>query len=143
MTMKMLLLPFTIGRFAACLLLLALMTQAGCKRRRSEPQTGPAPAVEASAQTQAGPAPAAGTAAQTGAGLPPQTPKATDANVARTVEELNYALQDYRERTGKMPASLGELITASKLAPARLPPGGRLELNQRFKTVEYVGPGGR
>ena len=120
-------LPFTFGRFAACLLLLALLTQAGCRRKRSEPPSGPGPVAEPSAQT--------------GAELSAPTPKAADA--ARTVEELNYALQDYRERTGKMPASLAELVTASKLSLPQLPPGGRLELNQRFKTVEYVGPGGK
>ena len=120
-------LPFTFGRFAACLLLLALLIQAGCRRKRSEPPSGPGPVAEPSAQT--------------GAELSAPTPKAADA--ARTVEELNYALQDYRERTGKMPASLAELVTASKLSLPQLPPGGRLELNQRFKTVEYVGPGGK
>ncbi len=120
-------LPFTFGRFAACLLLLALLTQAGCRRNRSEPQSGPAPVAEPSAQT--------------GAELSAPTPKAADA--ARAVEELNYALQDHRERTGKMPKSLAELVTASKLSLPQLPPGGHLELDQRLKTVKYVGPGGK
>ena len=122
-------LPFTFGRFAACLLLLALLTQAGCRRKRSEPPSGPGPVAEPSAQT--------------GAELSAPTPKATDANAARAVEELNYALQDYRERTGKMPASLAELVTASKLSLPQLPPGDHLELDQRLKTVKYVGPGGK
>jgi len=120
-------LPFTFGRFAACLLLLALLTQAGCRRKQSEPPSGPAPVAEPSAQT--------------GAELSAPTPKAADA--ARAVEELNYALQDYRERTGKMPTSLAELVTASKLSLPQLPPGGHLELDQRLKTVKYVGPGGK
>ena len=122
-------LPFTLGRFAACLLLLALLTQAGCRRKRSEPPSGPGPVAEPSAQT--------------GAELSAPTPKAADANAARAVEELNYALQDYRERTGKMPTSLAELVTASKLSLPQLPPGGYLELDQRLKTVKYVGPGGK
>ena len=122
-------LPFTFGRFAACLLLLALLTQAGCRRKRSEPPSGPGPVAEPSAQT--------------GSELSAPTPKAADANAARAVEELNYALQDYRERTGKMPASLAELVTASKLSLPQLPPGDHLELDQRLKTVKYVGPGGK
>lgn len=106
-------------------LLLALSLSAGCRKRT--PRTGELPVSTdnptASASTQA----------------------ANPATLAipRVVEELNYALQDYRERTGKMPKSLQELLTAAKLPPPQLPPGAQLRINQQFKTIEFVPPGGR
>ena len=106
---------FTLQHWLVGLLLLTLSASTGCKRKRPEQP------------------PATGSSAQTAAG----------SSVARTVEELNYALQDHRERTGKMPTSLAELVTASKLSLPQLPPGGHLELDQRLKTVKYVGPGGK
>ncbi|MBI5800848.1 MAG: hypothetical protein HZA92_09020 [Verrucomicrobia bacterium] len=73
----------------------------------------------------------------------PSTAQPGEQVPARVVEELNYALQDYRERTGKLPASISELLTASKLPPPQLPPGAQLRINAQFKTIEYVGPGGK
>lgn len=115
--MKTLLLSLALRCCLVGLLLLSCLTFAACKRRRPEPQPE---------------------AAQSSPMLKPG-----DTSPARAVEELNYALQDYRERTGTMPKTLSELLTASKLAHPALPPGGRLELDQRLKTVKYVGPSGK
>lgn len=63
--------------------------------------------------------------------------------VSQAVEELNYALQEYRDRNGKMPNSIEELLTASKLPRPQLPAGTQLQLNKRYLTVEVAPQGER
>lgn len=77
--------------------------------------------------------------------LPPQPVAASPAStqVSRVVEELNYALQEYRDRNGKMPNSIEELLTASKLPRPQLPAGTQLRLNKRYLTVEVAPQGER
>lgn len=60
--------------------------------------------------------------------------------VVRAVEELNYALQDFREKHGRLPKDMNELLVIQKISPPKLPPGGRVEISKQFKSVEYIRP---
>lgn len=126
--------PLSTGAVLACLLV-SLLFQCGCRRNSRRSADPPPPEATAPAT----PANAVSTPGQTTAQPSPASP--AQVQVPRIVEELNYALQDYRERTGKMPKSLEELFAASKLPRPQLPPGAQLRLNERYKIVELVPPG--
>jgi hypothetical protein len=102
----------------------SVLLHCGCRRSNRRGAEAPPPPAEAPA------APAAPV---------PSVP----AEITRVVEELNYALQDHRERTGKMPRTVDELFTAAKLRRPPLPPGAQIRINERFKMVEFVPAGTR
>gem|GEM_PF-783767 len=120
----------------------------GC-RRSNQPgaEAAPPPAVAAPPPAVAPAAPAAARVAPVSGQPNPPPPAApgpgVPAEIARVLEELNYALQDHRERTGKMPRTVDELFTAAKLRRPPLPPGAQIRINERFKMVEFVPAGTR
>lgn len=125
--------------WVACLMMCLILFNSGCRRRSKETPPAP-PAVAAPENAPASAAAAPVPEPPAGAG---QSAKSIPPAVQRLVDELNYALQDYRERTGTLPKSVAELATGAKLSMPPLPPGAQLRINPRFKMVEYVPPGAR
>ena len=92
----------------------------------------------------AAPAPAPALAAPA---APPQAPTA-----APTTSQFNYlpgssAFDDLNKHLTwfviskkRFPANVDELLTANRLPKPVLPPGGQLVINQKTKTVDYIGP---
>jgi hypothetical protein len=122
-----------------CVMVCLFVFASGCRRRSKE--TAPVPTAVAAPETTLNP---------TAVAPVPMPPASADSAaktippaVQRLVDELNYALQDYRERTGTLPKSVAELAMGAKLAMPALPPGAQLRINTRFKMVEYVPPGAR
>ena len=125
-------------------LVLGVITTTGC-RRRSSPPAPPAPeAPAAPAQPQQ---PAAAAAA---APPPPPQPVAQPGNApssqfnyvegSSALDDLNKHLSWFVISKKRFPANVDELLAANRLPRPVLPPGGQLIINQKTKTVDYVGP---
>ena len=55
-------------------------------------------------------------------------------------DDLNKHLTWFVVSKKRFPANVDELLTANRLPKPVLPPGGQLVINQKTKTVDYVGP---
>ncbi len=77
---------------------------------------------------------------------PPPQASATPAGQANYVpgttafDDLNKHLAWFVVSKKRFPANVDELLTANRLPKPVLPPGGQLVINQKTKTVDYVGP---
>ena len=127
-------------------LLTVVCATTGC-RRKSSPSS---PAPEASA-----PAPTSETKAPPSA--PPTTPPPSSAAASvpapgtpaskfnyvpgsSQYDDLNKHLAWFVMFKKRYPASVDELLQAANQPKPALPPGGQLVINQKTKTVDYVGP---
>lgn len=128
------------------LALVVALPSAAC-RKRSTPSTPPATdAASAPAQPPEAPAP-------TPAAAPPPAPApAPVQGGSSSASQFNYvqgssALDDLNKHLAwfviskkRYPANVDELLVANRLPRPVLPPGGQLVINQKSKSVEYVGP---
>ena len=55
-------------------------------------------------------------------------------------DDLNKHLAWFVMFKKRYPASVDELLQAANQPKPSLPPGGQLVINQKTKTVDYVGP---
>ena len=126
------------------LALVVALPSAAC-RKRSTPSTPPATdAASAPAQPPEAPAP-------TPAAAPPPAPAPVQGG-SSSASQFNYvqgssALDDLNKHLAwfviskkRYPANVDELLAANRLPRPVLPPGGQLVINQKSKSVEYVGP---
>lgn len=126
------------------LALVVALPSAAC-RKRSTPSTPPATdAASAPAQPPEAPAP-------TPAAAPPPAPAPVQGG-SSSASQFNYvqgssALDDLNKHLAwfviskkRYPANVDELLVANRLPRPVLPPGGQLVINQKSKSVEYVGP---
>lgn len=125
-------------------LVLGVITTTGC-RRRSSPPAPPAPEAPA-APAQPEPTKAEAPAAPTPAPQPVVQPKTAPTSQFNYVEgssaldDLNKHLSWFVISKKRFPANVDELLAANRLPRPVLPPGGQLVINQKTKTVDYVGP---
>ena len=124
------------------LLLVGVCALSACRKRSAPP---PAPAAEtAPAAPETTPAPvAAAPVANTPQPAQVSAPAAGQANYVpgtTALDDLNKHLTWFVISKKRFPASVDELLTANRLPKPVLPPGGQLVINQKTKTVDYIGP---
>jgi hypothetical protein len=56
------------------------------------------------------------------------------------LDDLSKHLAWFLISKKRFPANVDELLAANGLPKPALPPGGQLVINQKTKTVDYVGP---
>lgn len=122
------------------LLLASTCVLCGCRKKPvSPPETvaedvTPAPEATPAPVPPASAAPAPAKANMTSTGRFTYVPGTTE------LDDLNKHLTWYVVSKNRFPASVDELLTANRLPRPVLPPGGRLIINQKTKTVDYIGP---
>jgi len=73
-----------------------------------------------------------------GATVPPEDPE--DFDSSSEMGDLSRMLQYFVYKNDRMPRDLNEFYSAVKIAPPRLPSGGRLEIDDGNRTIVYVPP---
>lgn len=129
--------------FALALLVCALLAS-GCRKRSASlpppptPEAAPAPAPPAETPAPA-PAPIASAPAPAQGGVPP-TSQFNYVQGSSALDDLNKHLAWFLISKKRFPANVDELLAANRLPRPALPPGGQLVINQKTKSVDYVGP---
>lgn len=114
-------------------------------RKRTAPTTPPAQDAAAPAQSEA---PQAAPTTPTLAVSAPPASKASAAPASKfnyvpgntEFDDLTKHLAWFVISKKRFPENVDELLTANRLPKPVLPPGGQLVINQKAKTVDYVGP---
>ena len=122
--------------------LAAAFAMSACRKRSTPPpapsaESAPAAPAETPAPTAAPPAASPVQPAQASA-APAGQANYMPGNTA--YDDLNKHLSWFVISKKRFPASVDELLTANRLPKPVLPPGGQLVINQKTKTVDYVGP---
>lgn len=127
------------------LILLLLITAGltfGCRRRSAAP-SAPEPENSSLAQTEAA-APAQSVATPVAPAQAPLTAPATSQfnylPGSSAFDDLNKHLTWFVISKKRFPANVDELLAANRMPRPAPPPGGQLVINQKTKTVDYIGP---